>query len=280
MTSVLGRRQAALLLTPACLLLFIFFVYPLLVVAWRSFYSGGFTLDAYKALFDTPLFARVLGNTLLVSCVATVLSTVVGYCLAAHIARQTNGRRLVCLTMVMLPLWTSVLVKSFSLTVLLGDQGLVNGLLVSIFGEGARTSMLFNRTGVIVGMINYLLPFTVFPILASLMAIDPVLARAARLMGAGPIRIFWRVTLPLSLPGVMAAALMGMTLSLGMFVTPALLGGRQDMMMANLVDLYTRQILDWEGASAIAMMLLVISGGFILLLLKVQGKSNRMEAAA
>ena len=76
MTSVLGRRQAALLLTPACLLLFIFFVYPLLVVAWRSFYSGGFTLDAYKALFDTPLFARVLGNTLLVSCVATVLSTV------------------------------------------------------------------------------------------------------------------------------------------------------------------------------------------------------------
>ena len=281
MVNMLEKRHAALLLAPACLLLLVFFLYPLGVVAWKSIYADGFTLSAYVALFEGELFGKVLSNTLWVSVVATVLSTLAGYCLAAHIARQTDGRRLLYLTMVMVPLWTSVLVKSFSLTVLLGDQGLLNRALVALFGEQARLQMLFNGTGVILGMINYLLPFTVFPILASLLAVDPQLARAARLMGAGPIRIFWRITLPLSMPGVMAAALMAMTLSLGMFVTPALLGGRQDLMMANLVDLYTRQILDWEGASAIAMVLLAVSGAFILLLLKVQSKqadqSERVE---
>lgn len=281
MVSMLGKRQAALLLAPACLLLCVFFLYPLGVVAWKSIYSGGFTLAAYTSLFEGPLFAKVLSNTLRVSVVATILSTLAGYCLAVHIARQTDAKRLIFLTLVMVPLWTSVLVKSFSLTVLLGDQGLLNHAMVSLFGEQARTSLLFNGTGVIIGMINYLLPFTVFPILASLLAVDPQLARAARLMGAGPVRIFLRITLPLTMPGVMAATLMAMTLSLGMFVTPALLGGRQDMMMANLVDLYTRQILDWEGAAAISMILLAISGVFILLLLKVQsGNPAQKEHAA
>lgn len=270
MVSMLGKRHAALLLMPACLLLLVFFLYPLGVVAWKSIYADGFTLAAYRALFDGPLFSKVLTNTLRVSVIATLLSTLAGYCIAVHIARQTASKRLIFLTLVMVPLWTSVLVKSFSLTVLLGDQGLVNQALVALFGEQARVQLLFNGVGVIIGMINYLLPFTVFPILASLLAVDPLLARAARLMGAGPIRIFLRITLPLTMPGVMAATLMAMTLSLGMFVTPALLGGRQDMMMANLVDLYTRQILDWEGASAIAMVLLAISGAFILMLLKIQ----------
>lgn len=281
MVSMLGKRHAALLLTPACLLLCVFFLYPLGVVAWKSIYSDGFTLAAYASLFEGPLFAKVLSNTLRVSVIATVLSTIVGYCLAAHIARQNNARRLVFLTLVMVPLWTSVLVKSFSLTVMLGDQGLLNQVIVHFFGEQARMQLLFNGTGVIIGMINYLLPFTVFPILASLLAVDPLLARAARLMGAGPIRIFMRITLPLSLPGVMAATLMAMTLSLGMFVTPALLGGRQDMMMANLVDLYTRQIMDWEGAAAISMILLTISGAFILMLLKIQSANpNQKEHSA
>lgn len=271
MVSVIERRHAALLLAPACLLLLIFFLYPLGVVVWKSLYADGFSLEAYRSLFSAPLFLKVLSSTLWVAVVATSLSTLVGYCIAVHIARQEKGRRLIFLALVMVPLWTSVLVKSFSLTVLLGDQGLLNRALAALFGESARMSMLFNRTGVIIGMINYLLPFSVFPILASLMAIDPLLARAARLMGAGPLRIFCQITLPLSMPGVVAAALMGMTLSLGMFVTPALLGGRKDMMMANLVDLYTRQILDWEGAAAISVTLLVMSAAFIFLLLKVQG---------
>jgi mannopine transport system permease protein len=277
MMFLLGRKQTVLLMAPVCLVLSVFFVYPLGVVAWKSIYNGGFTFDAYAGLFATPLFSRVLQTTLTIACIATAISVFVGYCIAAHIVCQPERRRLIYLTLVMLPLWTSVLVKSFSLTILLGDSGILNRVLNSLFGADARIQMLFNRTGVIIGMVNYLLPFAVFPIMASLMAIDPLLKRVAELMGAGPIRIFLRVTLPLCMPGVLAAVLMNLTLAMGMFVTPALLGGRQDLMMANLVDLYTRQILDWEGAAAIAMILLAISLVLILLLLKVQGKTPGQE---
>jgi ABC-type spermidine/putrescine transport system permease subunit I len=269
----LGKRQILLLLAPLCALLFAFFLYPLFVVAFKSIYNEGFTLAAYRDLFNGPLFMRVLRTTLSIAGVATLISVAVGYCIAAHIARQPESKRLIYLTLVMLPLWTSVLVKSFSLTVLLGDNGLVNRALVDLLGAEARIQMLFNRVGVLIGMVNYLLPFAVFPIMASLLAIDPMLKRVAELMGAGPVRIFVRVTFPLSMPGVLAALLITLTLAMGMFVTPALLGGRQDLMMANLVDLYTRQILDWAGASAIAVVLLAISLVLILLLLKVQRKA-------
>ncbi|VVE55033.1 ABC transporter permease [Pandoraea sputorum] len=270
MTNSLDRRYAIVLLLPAGLLLGIFFFYPLAVVAWTSVYHEGLTLDAYKGLFRTALFSNVFATTAWIAFVATSICVVIGYCLAAWIARMSGRTRVVLITCVMLPLWTSVLVKSFALTVVLGDSGIVNQCLVLLFGDGARVSMMFNRAGVLIGMVNYLLPFAVFPILASLLGIDPVLRRVAELMGAGPLRTFLQVTLPLSLPGVFASALMTMTLAMGMFVTPALLGGRKDLMTANLIELYTRQILDWQGASAIAMVLLVVSMVLILFLLRVQ----------
>src|SRR5258708_1694618 len=122
------------------------------------------------------------------------------------------------------------------------------------------SSTLFYRVGVIIGMTNYMLPFMVFPIMASLLSQNESVQRVAEIMGAGPVRIFLRITLPLSLPGVLAGVLMNMTLAMGMYITPALLGGRRDMMMANLVDFYTRQTLDWNLASAIAIVLLALSG--------------------
>lgn len=280
MTNSLDRRYAIALLLPACLLLAVFFFYPLAVVAWNSVYHQGLTLDAYKGLFGTGLFLSVFATTAWIAFVATSICVVVGYCLAALIARASGRARVVLITCVMLPLWTSVLVKSFALTVVLGDSGIVNRCLVFLFGDGARVSMMFNRAGVVIGMVNYLLPFAVFPILASLLGIDPLLKRVAELMGAGPLRIFLKVTLPLSLPGVLASALMTMTLAMGMFVTPALLGGRKDLMMANLIDLYTRQILDWQGASAIAMILLIVSMVLILFLLRVQKDETQQGESA
>jgi mannopine transport system permease protein len=131
--------------------------------------------------------------------------------------------------------------------------------------------MLFNRPGVIIGLTHYLIPFMVFPILASLLAQDPTLRKAAEVMGAGPWRIFRRVTFPLSLPGVVAGTLLCVILSMGMFITPALLGGRKDMMMANLVDFHVKETLDWNMASAIAIVLLLLSAVFILMLARVRG---------
>jgi len=176
--------------------------------------------------------------------------------------------------MVMLPFWTSILVKSFAFSIVLGEQGLVNRGLVAAFGEAARSELIFNRTGVVLGMTNFLLPFVVLPVLASLLAQNQSLYRVAQIMGAGPLRVFWSITLPLSLPGAMAGALMALTLSTGMYITPALLGGRKEMMMANLVDFYTRQTLDWAMASAIAILLLLMSAVLIALMLKARGQEG------
>jgi len=272
MTHQLSLRATFLLLLPILVLLLMMFAYPLGLVVWTSVHDGAGapSLEAYKKLASSTLFYRVLGNTLEISLWSTLASLVLGYVLALHLATLDARKRTLYLVMVLLPFWTSILVKSYAFGIILGEQGLVNKGLVQLFGDAGRTEMMYNRVGVVIGMTNFLLPFVVFPVLASLLAQNRSLHRVAEIMGAGPVRIFLSVTLPLSLPGVLAGVLMAMTLSMGMYITPALLGGRKDMMMANLVDFYTRQTLDWALASAIAIVLLLLSGVLIGLLLRVR----------
>ena len=138
--------------------------------------------------------------------------------------------------------------------------------------------LLFNRPGVIIGMTHFLLPFMVFTILASLVTQNPDLRRAAEIMGAGRVRIFWNVTLPLSMPGVLAGVLFCMILSLGMFVTPALLGGRTDLMISNLVDFHVRETLNWNVAAAVSMCLILLTAVFTIMLARIRG-GQLFEAA-
>lgn len=268
-----------MLLAPLVILLLLFFVYPLLFTLWSSFYEGGFTARAYEELLTSTLFYKVLRTTFAISFTATLVSLLLGYPVALHISRQPPSRRIIYLTLVMLPFWTSILVKSFALTVLLGYSGIINQILGSISGGQLNFPMVFNRFGAIVGMINYLLPFMILSILGSLLAQDPNLARAAEVMGASRFRIFRKVILPLTMPGVTAGIIINLTLSIGMYITPALLGGRQDMMIANLIDFYTRQTLDWPVASAIAVVLLGISGVLVAILGRVRGGQGTMGTA-
>jgi mannopine transport system permease protein len=199
-------------------------------------------------------------------------SLLLAYPIAYHLSRVTPRRRAAYMILVLLPFWTSILVKSFAFTVILGDHGIVNNILRALFGDSATVPLLFNRTGVVIGSVHWLLPFMVFPILVNLLAQGSDLHYAARVMGAGRTRIFLRITLPLSIPGVLAGCVITLVLSLGSFVTPALLGGRRDLMMASLVDFYTRVSLDWAIAAAIAVLLLAITGGLILLLTRLPGE--------
>ncbi len=265
------NRQAALLLLPVTLILLAAFLAPLSFVLFNSIHADGFTLRGFTTLAGSTLFWRVLHTSFDISLTATLCSLLVGYPVALHIARQSPRRRALLIIIVMVPFWTSILVKSFAFTIILGNQGVINQVLVGLFGEAARVKLLFNRTGVIIALTHNLIPYVVFPVLANLLAQDRNLVRAAQLMGAGPVRIFCRITLPLSMPGVMAAGLMAMVISMGMFVTPSLLGGRQDMMIANLVDFYTRQTLDWNKAACIAVVLLVLSMTLAGLLARVRG---------
>jgi mannopine transport system permease protein len=255
--------------------MFAILLYPLGLTLWTSLYdgqlSGQLSLRAYAELASSTLFLKVLRNTFEIAITGTLVSLIFGYPVAMHLAAQPPRRRTACLVMVMLPFWTSILVKSFALVAVFGNQGLVNQLLGFLSGGQINLPMMFNRVGVVLGMINFLLPFMILSILGSLLALDRRLVLAAETMGAGPLRIFWKIILPLSMPGVVAGVLINVTLSIGMYITPALLGGRQDMMVANLVDFYTRQTLDWTAASATAVALLAISGLLVAMLGRVRG---------
>jgi ABC-type spermidine/putrescine transport system permease subunit I len=278
--SGLSVASAWMLLAPLTLLMLSILVYPLGLTVWTSLHPGQFSLQAYVELVHSTLFLRVLRNTFEIALSGTLVSLLVGYPVALHLAAQPPSRRTAYLIMVMLPFWTSILVKSFALTAVFGNQGLVNQLLGFVSGGQINLPMMFNRVGVILGMINFLLPFMILSILGSLLALDRTLILAAETMGARPLRIFCKITLPLSMPGVIAGILINVTLSIGMYITPALLGGRQDMMVANLVDFYTRQTLDWPAASATAVVLLLISGALVAMLGKVRGGAGFSGAAA
>jgi ABC-type spermidine/putrescine transport system permease subunit I len=237
----------------------IFFVLPLGLVVAASFFDPAFTWLHYQDLLTSALYRRVLRSTLEISGLSTVVTLLIAYPVAYHLNKQPPRRRTLLMTLVLLPFWTSILVKSFAFTVLLGQEGIVNNVARALLGPDAGFKLLFNRPGVVIGMAHYLVPFMIFAILTSLLAQNPDLRRAAQVMGASRTRIFLKVTLPLSMPGVMAGCLISMVLSLGMFVTPALLGGPKDMMLANLVEMHVRQTLDWGLAAALTVLLVIMT---------------------
>jgi len=268
MAPALRRRLAPLaLLAPALLLLGLAFLYPMAEIMRLSLFGRtGFSTAPFERFWTSPVLGIVFIRTFRLAFEVTAICLLVGYPVAMFLAGLRRTWRTVFIVLVLLPFWTSILVKSFAFYVILGNQGIVNQALRLVFGDAGTLKLLFNRVGVIVGMAHFLIPFVVFPALASLLAQSPELRRAAQIMGAGPVRIFLRITLPLSMPGVLAGGLMSMVISLGVFVTPALLGGKADIMMANLIDFYTRDTLDWNTAAAIAVILLTLSGILIGLL--------------
>ncbi|RWO48521.1 MAG: ABC transporter permease [Mesorhizobium sp.] len=233
-------------------------VLPMLYIVYKSFYGPNFSVGAYTTVLQSRLFLQSVITTAKISFVGTAASLILGYVIALHLSRQTPRKRAIYSVLVLLPMWTSVLVKSFAFTVILGREGIVNSTLSWIYAKPIALPMILNSFGVIVGMTNHFVPFVVFPVLASLLSIDPALYKAAGVMGAKPPKMFWTITLPLSLPGVLAGGFSVVIMSLGMFIIPALLGSGKNAMLANLIDFYTREILDWNMASAIGVLLLLM----------------------
>ncbi|MGW3690638.1 ABC transporter permease [Streptomyces sp. NPDC005125] len=213
--------------------------------------------QAYQRVLQDPLVIRSLLNTFEISALSTLATVVLGYLLAVVIWRRGPLMKVVLFALVLLPFWTGVLVKNFAWAVLLQDNGLVNSVLQALGITQGPLTLLHNRFAVLVGMVHYLLPYAVFPIYAALAAIDDRLELAARSLGAGEASIFRRITLPLTLPGVSAAGLLVFIISTGFFITPVVLGGPGDMMIANEIDYYATQLTDFPGASALAVLLTV-----------------------
>ncbi len=250
------------LLAPGLAWLAVFFVVPILLVAGysvmrRGIYGGvevGLTVEHYRRFFE-PLYLEVLGRTLLWSLGATVACLVLGYPVALAIARAKRWRQ-VLLVLVILPFWTSFLVRTFAMIFLLRDTGLVNRALLTLGVIDQPIQLLYTPFAVLVGLVYGFLPLMILPIYASLEKVDDTLLEAAEALGARPRARFFQVILPLSMPGVVAGCLLTFIPALGSFVTSDLLGGAKQVMIGNLIQSQFTTARNWPFGSAAALVVM------------------------
>jgi putative spermidine/putrescine transport system permease protein len=216
--------------------------------------------DASEAITGAPpeqaVFRNVLGRTLWISGIVTLACLVLGYPVAYFIARQSTSVAAVLLFLVLLPFWTSLLVRTVAWVVLLQREGILNNLFISLGFVNEPIRMIFNRFAVYVAMVHVLLPFMVLPLYAVMKGISPSYLRAASSLGAAPFTAFRRVYLPQTLPGVGAGCLMVFIQALGYYITPALVGGADDQMISYFIAFYASKTVNWGMAAALSIMLL------------------------
>ena len=267
-----GRREIVLLLLPALVWLGVLFVYPIGRLVYLSAFAPAFTLQHYAKLLGAGVYAKILVNSFEISLTVTVLALLLGYPLAFLLATARPRAAGLMLAGIVLPLWTSVLVRTYAWMVLLGRRGVVNEALQSAGLLDSPLPLLYNRLGVTIGMVHVLLPFMVLPLWSVMKRVDVELLKAAQNLGANRWQSFLRVYLPLSFPGVAAGCLLVFVTALGFFVTPALLGGRGDMMIAMLIETQVRELLDWGFASALAVTLLAVTAAILLVVQRLLGE--------
>jgi len=256
------RRETlrhVLMLLPAVLVLAVLFAYPLLGIVNRSVYKAGYTLDMYRQIFRVPVYLQVILATFKVSALVTMVCLALGYPLAYMLATRRPRTAQLLMIIVVLPFFTSIIVRTYAWMVLLGRNGIVNQYLMALGFTDKPLLLLYNQGGVVIGMSYVLLPYMVLTVYSVMRSIDPRLVRAAHSLGASRLQAFRRVFLPLSLPGIAGGTLLVFILSLGFFITPALMGGPGDMMIAMLIEREVEITLNWSFASALAVILLALT---------------------
>jgi putative spermidine/putrescine transport system permease protein len=242
---------------PALVLLAVVLLVPLIQSLIRSFGPQGFTLGHYSSLFTDGVTMTVLGRTAATAAVVTVITFLLGYPYAYLMTRVAPRWRAILLVIVLIPFWTSVMARNFAWIILLQRGGPVQNVL-EFFGAG-DVVLKGSLAGVTIAMSQVLLPFMVLPLFSSLGGIDRRLLLAARGLGSSPLVAFWKIYWPLSRGGVVSGLILVFTLSLGFYVTPALLGSPQQSLIAQLLAQRTTQLLDFAGAGALGMLVLVVT---------------------
>jgi spermidine/putrescine transport system permease protein len=274
------EARAWTLLAPGGLWLLLFFLVPLLIMFVYSFmprgiYGGiepGFTLEHYARFFD-PLYLEVLQRTFVWSIACTVICLVLGYPVAYLIVRGGRWRNIL-LFLVVLPFWTSFLVRTFAMIFLMRDTGLINNWLVKLGVIGQPLTILYTPFAVMAGLVYGFLPFMILPIYASLEKLDISLLEAAEVLGARPRARFRKVTLPLSMPGVVAGCLLVFIPALGSFLTSDLLGGAKQMMIGNLVQNQFSSARNWPFGSAASFIVMALVLAAVMIYLRVRDKNT------
>jgi spermidine/putrescine transport system permease protein len=267
----------ALFLAPSAALLVTLFGVPMAIVLAYTFLTRGpyggvtsqWTLENWRRLAD-PLYTGILFKSVAVAAVSTLLCLAIGYPLALFISRA-GRRRGLYLHLVILPFWTSFLVRTYAWMFLLRDTGLINTMLLKLGLISQPLPLLYNYGAVLLGLVYTFLPFMVLPVYATLERMDQSLLEAAADLGARPLQVLWRVVLPLSRPGVLAGSILVFIPCLGAFLIPDLLGGGKTILVGTLVQNQFTTARDWPFGSALSMALM---GVVLLLMLPLARKSG------
>jgi ABC-type spermidine/putrescine transport system permease subunit I len=258
-----GRREKmalAALAAPSFLILGALLFIPVGWLFWLSVLGrDGYTLENYTRMVVEPAYSAVFRTTFELSLLVTVLAVLLGYPLSYMIARLPPRAAAACLTLVLVPFWTALLVRTYAWLVLLQRRGVVNSLLLNWGVIDAPLPLVYNFTGTVIGMLHIMIPFLVLPLYANMRAIDRDYARAAASLGASPTSTFWRVYLPLSMPGLTAGTVMVFVICLGFYVAPQFLGGGRVTTISMKIQQNIATYFDWGAASSLGVVLFVIT---------------------
>lgn len=260
-----------------------FFVLPLGLLVGRSVGlapGGRLTAGAYVEIANDATYLRVIATTFRLSVETTLITLVASYPLAAALARGRSKAAAGLLVLVVVPYFTSALVRTYAWIVLLGREGLVNHLLIYLGIARHPMQLLYQEAGVLIGLVYIFIPFMALVLTSVMRGIDPDYLRAAASAGAGPIATFRRVYLPLSMPGVVAGCLLTFVMSVGAYITPALMGGPRQTMIATAIQQQLERLLNWSLSGALAVVLLIVVVIAFVLYERFVGMARLFEGAS
>ncbi|MBD0415454.1 ABC transporter permease [Oryzicola mucosus] len=259
---------------PALLFLALFFVVPVIALLLRSVLEPQPGLQNYVELLGSSTYLKVFFNTFMVSAVVTIVSLTIGFPVAWTLAIMPSRWAAIVFAILLLSMWTNLLARTYAWMVLLQRTGLINKMLMGMGLIDKPLALVNNLTGVTIGMTYIMLPFIILPLYGTIRKIDPAILQAAALCGANRWQALTRVLLPLTVPGMAAGALMVFVMSLGYFVTPALLGGTSNMMLAELIAQFVQSLVNWGMGGAAALVLLVVTLALYAVQLRIVGNES------
>jgi len=268
-----SKLGAILLIGPGFGYVVLFLFVPLIITVVLSL-SGA----SYYHIVTTELYRDILLRSLRVAVQVCAFSLVLGYPVAYYLAKLTSIRRETVVVLLLFPLFVSFLIRTYSWFYVLGSKGLVNYLLLGIGLINSPVKFLFTEAAIVLGLVNWTLPFMILPIYSSVEKIDNNLIEMSKNLGANDVSTFREVTFPLSLPGVASGVMLTFITSFGAYITPAILGGPQQAMIANMVSMLFLTMLNWPLGTAMSVILVIVTLGIVYVYNKVVGLDKLLEA--
>ena len=279
---VSSKSSPYLIVAPGLILLVVFLVLPLFSIIWPTLYDGGFTLDSYISFFNSSYNVSILWRTVKLSMIVTVLSVIFGLPTAYFIARSNRKWRSLMMGLVLFPLLTNSVVRSFAWINILGTNGIINRALLATGLIQEPIQLLYTELAITIGSLYLFLPLMITTLVGILENIDSEIVEAAETLGASPVVAFMKVIWPLSIPGVIVGSILVFTGTLTAYTTPQLLGGNQNMMMSTFLYQNAMTLGNWQNAGVIALIMIVttmvVMKGFNLLAARIDKRGGDLHA--